>query len=359
MRGITISALAGALSLAALTRLPSALLYNARRQPSTVTITVIDAGAGFPLANADVIELPSGRHHFTDEHGQARLPWPSDGQVRVRVREVGYKPDERTLDRASLSADATTFALSKVAYVITPVKATSHCVTTADSASLATSVAVLDQIQQGAEKYNEFRRLYPFEASVDRRTAAIPTRGPVKRVVEAKEKFRSENWETAYRPGDVVQYNFDGSFLAPVLFLSTLGDSVFWEHHCFVARGIESFQGTRVIRLDFSPSSDVHGPDWEGSALLDSATSFLLHLDFHLANLDLGKGLTRLDGYQTFTSPSPFVIIPDSVMAVWWTRGKTFEGEPSWGNPDYAQSLHVDSLKYRKAKPPEYPAARQ
>jgi hypothetical protein len=279
MRGITFSALAGALSLAALARLPSALLYHAGRQPSTVTITVLDAGARFPLTNADVIELPSGRHHFTDERGQARLPWPSDGHLRVKVREVGYEPIQRTLERTAPMDESTTFALSKVAYAISPVKATSHCVSTADSASLATSVAVLDQIRQGAEKYNEFRRLYPFEASVDRRTAAIPRSGRVRRVVEAKEKFRSDNWETAYKPGDVVQYNFDGSFLAPVLFLSTLGDSVFWEHHCFVARGIESYQGTRAIRLDFSPSSDVHGPDWEGSALLDSATSFLLHLD--------------------------------------------------------------------------------
>lgn len=141
MRGITISALAGALSLAALTRLPSALLYNAGRQPSTVTVTVLDAGARYPLANADVIDLATNQHHFTDEHGQVRLPWPSDGQLRLRVRQVGYQPVARTLSRATASDEATTFAMSKVAYVMSPVKATSHCATTEDSASLALSVS--------------------------------------------------------------------------------------------------------------------------------------------------------------------------------------------------------------------------
>jgi hypothetical protein len=147
-------ALAAALSLVALLRLPPAILYSAGRQPSTVTVTVIDVGARYPLANADVIDLVTGQHHFTDQYGQARLPWPSDGRLRLRVREIGYQPAHRIINRDAATAEATTIALSKVAYVITPVKATSHCVTTDDSASLALSVSVLDQLKQGAEKYN-------------------------------------------------------------------------------------------------------------------------------------------------------------------------------------------------------------
>jgi hypothetical protein len=345
--------------LFAVAQLASTPLLFADRQPSTVTITVVDAGARYPLGNADVVDLASGQHRFTDERGQVRMAWPNDGQLRLRVREVGYQPIQRTLDRATASGETTTFAMSKVAYVISPVRATSHCATTDDSASLALSVAVLDQLKQGAEKYIEFRRRYPFEASVERRTARIPASGVVKRIIVDKEKFRSENLEPQYRPGDVVEYRRDGGFLTPVLFLSTLGDSVFWENHCFVARGIESYQGLRAIRMEFSPSPDVRGPDWEGSAVLDSATSYLLRIDFRLANLDTQKGLARLDGYQTFDSPSPFVIMPDSVVAMWWLR-KTSDDEPSWVlRPDFVQSLHIESLKYRKETPPAYQAAKQ
>lgn len=320
------------------------------RQPSSLIITVTDAGTLRPLTNADVTDLLSGQHRFTDEHGQARLPWPSDGRLRLRVREIGYQPVQRTLERSAPSDQNPTFALSKVAYVISTVRSTSHCATTADSASLALSVAVLDQLKQGAEKYNDFRRLYPFEAIVERRTARIPEIGEVKKIIGETQKFRSDSWEQRYSPGDIVQYNPDGSFWAPILFLSTLADSVFWEHHCFVARGMESYQGTRAIRLEFSPNSEVHGPDWEGSAVLDSATSYLLRVDFQVANLDKHRDLTRLDGYQIFTPASPFVMIPDSVIVIWWTRRP--DSEQNWGKPDFAQSVVIDSLKYRRAKPP-------
>jgi hypothetical protein len=349
---------AAAFSLVAVALLPSAI-QSADHQPSTITVTVIDALGRYPLGNADVIDLASGQHRITDEQGQVRLPWPNSAQLRVRVREVGYQPLERILQRATASPDSATFAMSKVAYVIAPVMATSHCATTGDSASLALSVAVLDQLKQGAEKYIEFRRLYPFEATVERRSALIPESGIAKRIIVDREKFRSENLDPKYRPGNVVQYKWDGSFLAPILFLSTLGDSVFWQNHCFIARGIESYQGTRAIRLEFSPSPNVRGPDWSGSAVLDSATSYLLRLEFHLANLDTRKGLVRLDGYQTFSSPSPFVMIPDSVVAIWWIR-KQSRDDPKWGlRPDFVQSLHIDSLKYRKGRPPPYQAAKQ
>jgi hypothetical protein len=357
MRRQTLPAFAVVLALVTLLRLPSAILYSAGRQPSTVTVTVIDAGARYPLVNADVIDLATGQRRFTDDNGQARLSWPSNGQLRLRVREVGYKPVQRTLQRATATEQETTFAMSKVAYVISPVKATSHCVTTDDTAALALSVSVLDQLKQGAEKYNEFRRLYPFEASVERRTARVPENGPVRRIIKANEKFRSETWDQAYTPGKVVEYG-GGTFNAPIFFLSTLGDSVFWENHCFIARGIESYRGSRAVRLEFSPIMDLRTPDWAGAALLDSATSYLLRLEFRLLNLDPRKGLVRLEGYQTFASPSPFVVIPDSVAAIWWTRQRSND-DPNPERPDVAQSLRIDSLKYRKAKPPEYQTVRQ
>jgi hypothetical protein len=344
------SALAAALSVVALLRLAPAILYSAGRQPSTVTVSVIDAGGHYALANADVTDLATGQHRFTNEYGQARLLWPADGQLRLRVREVGYQPVKRTIQRDATSSEATTFALSKVAYVISPVKATSHCVTTDDSASLALSVSVLDQLKQGAEKYNEFRRQYPFTASVERRTARIPESGPVRRIIRENEQFASDTWEERYKPGDIVEYSRDG-FKAPILFLSTLADSVFWENHCFIARGVETFRDLRAVRLEFSPIPALRGPDWTGSALLDSATSQLVRVEFRLVNLDPQNGLRRLEGYQTFRSPSPFVMIPDTVAALWWTRERS-AGDSSPDRPDVAQSLRIDSLEYRRAKPP-------
>jgi hypothetical protein len=328
----------------------------AHGQTSTLVVTVIDSGARYPLVNADVIDLSTGQHRFTDERGQARLAWPSDGQLRVRVRQVGYQPRQLTLRQANVSDGVNTFAMSRVAYVISTVKSTSRCATSADSASRELSMSELDQLKQAAEKYDQFRRLFPFEATVERRTAAIPPNGKVGRIVAAKEKFPSETWEAAYKPGDIIQYEFGGIFHVPLLFLSTLGDSVFWEHHCFIARGVESYQGARVVRLEFSPTADVAGPDYEGAALLDSATSHLLRVDFRLANPSQRKGPKRLEGYITFMSPSPFVMLPDTTTAIWWLRDVD---SAKWGNPDVAQRLHLEELKYRKARPPGFEKAKQ
>jgi hypothetical protein len=348
MRGASLVRVMAAISVAGLS--PSAREQSIREQPSTLIVTVVDSGARYPLVNADVIDLKTGQHRFTDEAGEARLTWPSDGELRLRIREVGYQPRQQTLRFAANPRSAITFAMRRVAYVISTVKAVSHCPSAADSGSLDQSVALLDQLKQGAEKYGQFRSLYPFEATVIRRTAAVPPNGDIKRIVERKEKFRSENWESAYKPGDIINYD-DGDFTVPLLFLSTLADSVFWEHHCFLFRGVSSYQGARVVRLEFTPSADVTGPDYEGAALLDSATSYLIRVDFNLANLHQRDGPTRLEGYMTFISPSPFVLLPDTTAAIWWTRRVEHS---DWGRPDYAQSLHLEELKYRKMTPPGY-----
>src|SRR5947209_19234108 len=79
----------------------SALNMSARPpanpQPSTVLVTVVDSLSRYPLANADVYDVARGHHRFTDETGTVRLVWPSDGQLQLRIRQVGYQPLQRTL----------------------------------------------------------------------------------------------------------------------------------------------------------------------------------------------------------------------------------------------------------------------
>ena len=131
--------------------------------------------------------------------------------------------------------------------------------------------------------------------------------------------------------------------------MSTLADSVFWQHHCFRADGFDSLETARVVKLEFFPATDVKGPDYEGTAYLDSATSSLLRVEFHLANLHESRGPKRLEGYITFMSPSPFVRVPDTTAAIWWTHSADHD---EWGQPDFAQRLHLEAIKYRKTTPP-------
>ena len=318
-------------------------------QPATLEVIVVDSLSRRPLPNAEVRELSSGQRRMTNERGAAYLTWPSDAPLKLRVRQVGYTPREAlvgiTTTRRSL-----TLAMNQVAYVLSGVRARGHCTAPRDTTLLDVSALALDQLQQAAQKYDDFRRAYPFEAFVERRTVAVTADSAPKRVRVAKERYRSDNFDTEYRPGDVVRGR-STQFRVPLLLLSNLGDSVFWEHHCFVARGFQSYHGDRVVRLEFFPTDDVNGPDYAGTATLDSATSMLLRVDFHLTNTQGRREPAKLEGYTTFSSASPFVMVPDSTIAIWWMKTRD---QTDWGDPDFAQSVHVDSLKYRRQKPPAY-----
>lgn len=339
------------LPLSGLTASP--LTPRPTRQPSTVVITVVDAGTQQALTNADVTDLLSGQHRITDEQGQARIDWPADGQLKLRVRELGYKPIVRAIQRDDASRETASFAMSRVAYVVSDVKSKGRCVIDADSASRMASVSALEQLRQGAEKYAEFKKAYPFATTVERRTAEVPKTGTVRAVSARLEAYKSENMEARYRPGDIVKRLGGTGFSVPILFLSNLADTVFWENHCYIVRGIEWLQGARVVRLDFSPNTSVTGPDWQGSALLDSATSYLLRVNFSVANLGRRDLPRRLEGYTTFFSPSPFVIMPDSSVAQWWLDKNG--DKDAWGQPDFIEGLYIQGLIYSKAKPPRYP----
>jgi hypothetical protein len=317
-------------------------------QPATIVVTVVDSLAHYPLANADILDLNTGQRRFTDDQGQARIVWPTNGQLRLRVRQVGYQPRERTI-RQGVEGAAATFEMTKVAYVLSTVRATSRCSTVGDTAAHDLSYNVLDQLKQGAEKYNQFRNQYPFELTVERRMAAVPTDSSEQpKIYATLEKFQSDRFEGRYKPGDIIEYK-RGSFYVPILFLSTLADSVFWENHCFVASGGQSYHGEPVLALDFSPRSGLDEPDYAGTAYLDSATSYLRRVDFHLTNLHDRRGPRRLEGFITFTSPSPYVVVPDTTVAIWWVRRIQND---NWGKPDYVQRLNLQQLKYRKATPP-------
>ncbi len=81
-----------------------------------------------PLSNAEVIDMLTGQQRVTDEHGLARVQWPSSGDLRLRVRQVGYRFVDRTLKHAADgSADTITVALSRVVFTLPQVLATSQC----------------------------------------------------------------------------------------------------------------------------------------------------------------------------------------------------------------------------------------
>jgi hypothetical protein len=317
-------------------------------QQSAVVVSIVDSLSGQRIANADIADLRSGARTRSSATGHARLIWPADGNLSIRVRQIGYVAATRDLSR-DMSADSVTIAMSKVLYLLPPVRTSeaSACTAPADPASAQLSAMALEQIRHSAERYEAFRRDYPFRAIVKRRTATVGPDGKITRV-ETSGEVRSESWGDKYRPGQVVRSTAFG-FTVPLLFLGALAEPEFWRNHCFAANGVETHSGARLLRLDFEPARNVRSADWEGSAFIDSATSMLVRVDFRLTGVENDTRVRRLEGYTTFKSPSPFFVMPDSTVAGWWKRAPA-NGE--WGSPDVAQSLHTTSVEYRKKRPP-------
>jgi len=324
----------------------------ARAQGLVLTVRVLEDGTRQPLPNAEAIDLESGVRRFTNAAGETRLPWPNTGHLRLRIRQLGFQYIDREVRRTDATADTLTVALVRVAYVLPDVntRVTSQCDAPSDSAARLLSAGALGQLRMGAERYDAFRKAYPFKIRQLRRTIRFVANGTGRQVRENEEEETSDRWGEPYRPGKVIHRTGDG-FSVPVLIISTLASPVFWEHHCFGVDGMQTLEERRVLRLAFTPAPSVKDVDWLGVAYLDSATSLLRRIEFQLTGLRDDDVPRRLEGFTTFRSPSPFIAMPDSTVAMWWRRDPETVSS-SWGGPDVVQLLRLMSVKYRKTEPP-------
>ena len=317
-----------------------------------LVVHVVDSASRLPLPNAEVSAPPTVR--LTDADGNARFPWPDDGRLRIRVRQIGFRYVQRTLHRGTSPTareDTVVIALQPAAFALPQVvtQAEARCPPITDSATLALSLSTMELLRFGAEQYDSFRAAYPFHVTLARRTVrSAALSGP--RVEEVKETAESETYGDEYHPGQVL-LRIPKGYYVPVLFVSTLADTAFWNRHCFAAKGVESREGRRVIRLDFAPSRDVREADWAGTAWIDSAASVLRRVDFRVANLHVRGAPRRFEGYTTFTEPSPYIAVPDSTIAWWWTNTAPSESDDKF-TADVLQFITTRDVAYRGAKPP-------
>lgn len=320
--------------------------------PTIVVVHVVDSASRRPLPNAEVTAAPTRR--LTDADGNARFPWPADGLLKIRVRQIGFRYAERTLRRGkSLTAreDTVVVALQTAAFALPQMvtKADVRCDASPDSAALALSTSSMELLRFGAEQYDSFRATYPFYVTLARRTVrSAALKGP--RVEETREVAESESYGDVYKPGQVLVRIPKGYYI-PVLFVSTLADSAFWDRHCFAAKGVQSRDGRRVIQLDFTPARGIRETDWEGSAWIDSAASVLRRVDFRLVNVRERGAPRRYEGYTTFSMPSPFIAVPDSTIAWWWTETTPSASDDKF-TADVLQFLTTRELAYKREKPP-------
>src|SRR5258705_9801995 len=233
------------------------------RIPSILVVRVLDSLSGAPLPNAEVTAL--GRSALTDARGQVRILWPADGVLAVRVRQLGFRYVQRTVQRGTsptATEDTLTIAMQRAAFALPQMTTVARARCRDEDANApptALSESAMELLRFGAEQYGTFRRRYPFALTVERRTELFVSGRISNR--DTSEVTNSEEWGDRYFPGHVLQQTGARSWFVPLLFVSALADSAFWARHCFVARGVEEHGGRRVIRLDFSPARRVNAAE--------------------------------------------------------------------------------------------------
>lgn len=316
-------------------------------QSKDVVVVVTREVDGTPLQNAEVVVLNSDQRRFTGSDGMVRMRAPVAS--RLRVRQLGYAFKDIAMAQASVAGaavDTIRIQLQATAFALPQVRTTtpSACegLTPSDG---DLEVWALSQLREGAERYESFRKQYPFDVNLERRTVTAPQQNSQK-IVDSREKAQSGNWGERYERGEVVRYEGLG-FSVSILFLATLGDAQFWEHHCPVKATVVGDSSRRVVRLSFVPGNTIKETDWEGEAYMDSATSVLSRVDFRLrvSGRDTPR---RMEGYSTFWQASPGIVVPDTTIAYWWRRDPA-SGE--WGLPDVIQRIQLSSFKFRREPP--------
>ena len=339
--------------LLALAPLATPVSRHAPLVPNALLLRVVDSAARAPVPNAEISTV--GRRGLTDAKGEIRILYPQDGELRVRVRQLGFRYVERTFRRDAASRadeDTAVVALARMQFALPQVvvRAERRCKDGNDAEHAPLSQASMELLRFGAEQFNNFRHAYPFDITMERRTSSTTAGRTMGRKVEL-DTTASAQWGDRYTPGQVVVESGSNEYFVPLLFVSALADSAFWARHCFAARGVESRDGRRLIRLDFSPTLDVRDPDWEGSAWLDSARSVLARVDFRLTNLRRLIGPQQFEGYTVFSTPTPYIAMPDSTLAS-LTIGVQRGPYQDVQRQGFKQTLVIRDVAYKRERPP-------
>ena len=199
-------------------------------QHTAVTLRVLADADDSPLANAEVIDRTTGAHALTRETGEALVRLPVGGALELRVRQLRFAFVDLTLRRSDLrgeGAEPVIVRLTRIPFALPALTTTaaSDCPPT-DTLVRPLAFWALRQLREGAERYEAFRKVYPFRVAIERRTV-VRTRTIVSpRVTVGKERTDSDRWGERNQPGAVVKCDPLGYSLS-ILFIATLGDPVF------------------------------------------------------------------------------------------------------------------------------------
>src|SRR6266576_3613879 len=161
------------------------LLLLSTQLPGTTTLrgTVVGAESGQPLGFSVVTLHPNGGQQFTSASGAFTFADIKAGTYVLSVRQIGYVPLDT---QVVITADSTTVVhvtLRRLAIELPPVTITGQQCTnpgrpdTSDAALLA----VFDQLQENARRFELLADSYPFRYTLELSERTVSQRGDTDR----------------------------------------------------------------------------------------------------------------------------------------------------------------------------------
>ena len=238
-----------------------------------------------------VVSIPTlARDQFTDDRGVFRMAGLPPGRLRLRIRHVGYSPEELDVLVQAGVVDTIRVALTRIAVRLTAmhVSAYPECLSPGPPLVSDTAfTAIFEQLKQNAEQFRLLTTEYPFIAGVQRTTSTLYGTDDLRReVVDTITLSSDAQW--AYKPGTVVvrEKHFmrsDGPVTMRIPSLANFADSLFIANHCYYNGGLETVDGRELVRIDFVAASALKEPDVDGSMFLDPATFQIRRSFLHLS----------------------------------------------------------------------------
>lgn len=304
---------------------PFAQLAARQASDGTLRGTVVNAETGQPLGYSIVTLHPNVGKKFTDARGSFSFAGITRGTYLLSVRQIGYTPLDTQIVVRQGSTPILRVALRRLAIELPPVTiAHTPCRNPGPpDSSDAALLAVFDQLQENARRYELLANSYPFQYVLELSDRTVNQRGDTSKPDVRKLRLSSSD-DHPYAVGRVVEPAW-GPWGDPANWLvihsvelQDLGNVSFIKHHCFRLAGTDTLGGDTLVRIDFEPAARVGTADMAGSAYLDPITYELRYTVTSLTRPERSElaDVRSMTFLSRFRNIAPGVPLQDSLAVV-------------------------------------------
>jgi hypothetical protein len=230
-------------------------LNSAVAQYGTIVGEVVMKDGGAPLGYTTISVVSRGTQLLTNETAKFTLRDLPPGEVRLRVRRIGFAAKDTAFNVAANDTARIRIEMTRLAIQLPAMVVTGTCTDQTpfeDKAAIFTEI--FDQVKQNAERVRLLTNERPFEMH------AVRVRGfrtPDNNVIGTTDTIvRQPLSPDAYVPRRVLRRGEGPNaalWLVRLPELPDLADTAFTNNHCFWYAGQTRFESDSVIRVDFEP----------------------------------------------------------------------------------------------------------